>query len=76
MEASAEKSLVSIRSLGSRMERRTLVVGPGAPAKELEDAEPAGVLGLGGAERLDVRSLEQLGEDVGVWCADGLGDQV
>ena len=54
-----------------------MVVAECAPRKDLQDAQPAAVLGLlGGAESLDVGRLEQLGEDVGVWGACCLRYQV
>lgn len=53
---------------------RTGVVGVSAPGKDLEELQ--GRLMFGAAEGLDGGFLEELGEDVGVWCGGCLGDQI
>ena len=53
-----------------------MVVAPGAPGEDLEEGEIAGMFWCGGAEGLDVGSLEQLGEDVCVGSGNGLRDQI
>lgn len=55
--------------------RHTLVVCPGAPCEDLQQREARGIL-FGSPQALDVGRLQQLGEDVCVWRAGGLRDQV
>ena len=53
----------------------TFVVRPRPPGEDLEQCQVLCVL-LRVAQILDVRCLQQLGEDVCVWCARGLHHQV
>lgn len=53
---------------------QTLIVTPGAPGEYLEEGKVAGMFRRGGAKSLDVRGLEQLGENVCVGSGNGLGD--
>ena len=44
----------------------TFVVGPRAPAEDLQQLQPVHVLWVGGAESLNVGSLQKLSKDVSV----------
>lgn len=44
-------------------------------AEDLEEGE-VGAVFLAGRERLDLGRLQELGEEVGVWCGGGARDEV
>jgi len=55
--------------------RCTFVALPGAPSEDLEQLVEGAILLLS-AKCLDVRLLEQLGEDVGMRRGSSLGDEI
>jgi len=65
-----------------RGERRQVLGGGGgvvgcvgAVAEDLEEGKVGAVL-WGGGEGLDLRGLQELREEVGVWCRGGADDEV